>query len=262
MIDFFINSFLTKNYTLFKLIQLNIKTNKKMKKIILTCSIAFSSILINQKAVAQSLIDIGFGASTQDNYFTNISYRHQVSNNFRIGIEAQVSSPKYRFINAKLFTKGYATSIHIPLTFKITEQEKIRLDGYVRPGVRFQGVLDPDKNDKRDSILNSTAIMFDAGLLVNIKLTEKLNLNSGVSFPTGFQIAPSTLFEYFGAANFHGGLSYAASTKTILFAKGMTGPALGANGDTYKYFWSLQAGIRLSLGNKQKGNPLLLEPSF
>lgn len=233
-----------------------------MKKIILTCGIAISSILISQKAVAQSLIDIGAGASTQDNYFTNLAYRHQVSNSFRIGLEVQVSSPKYRFIDAKLFKEGYATSIHIPLTFKITEQDRIRLDGYVRPGVRFQGVLDPDKNDKRDSILNSTAVMFDAGLLVNVKLTEKLNFNSGVSFPTGFQIAPNTLFEYFGAANFHGGLSYAATSKTILFVKGITGPALGANGDTYKYFWSVQGGLRFALGKKPTGNPLLLEPSF
>jgi hypothetical protein len=233
-----------------------------MKKTILTLGIAFGSILINQKAIAQSLIDVGVGASTQDNYFTNIAYRHQVNSNFRIGFETQIASPKYRFIDAKLIKEGYATSVHIPLTFKITEQSKIRLDGYVRLGARFQGVLDPDKNDKRDSILTSTAIMFDAGLVVNIKLTEKLNLNSGVSFPTGIQIAPSTLFEYFGAANFHGGLSYATSAKTILFAKGITGPAFGGNGDTYKYFWSVQAGIRFALGKKPTGNPLLLEPSF
>lgn len=233
-----------------------------MKKAIFTLGAALSSILSNQNMLAQSFIDIGMGASTQDNYFSNISYRQQVSNNFRIGIEAQVSSAKYRFIDAKLFEDGYATTFHIPLTFKITEQDRIRLDGYVRPGVRFQGVLDPDNNDTKDSTLNSTAVLFDAGLVVNIKLTEKLNLNSGVSFPTGFQIAPNTLFEYLGAANFHGGLSYTASTRTIVFVKGLTGPAVGANGDTYKYFWSVQGGIRFSFGTIQNGTSLLLEPSF
>jgi hypothetical protein len=233
-----------------------------MKKTILKLAAALSLILSNQNVSAQSLIDIGIGASTQDNYFTNISCRQQVNNSFRIGVEAQISSPKYRFIDAKLINEGYANSFHIPLSFKITAQDKIRLDGYVRPGVRFQGVLDPDNNDIRDSILNSTAIMFDAGLLVNVKLNEKLNLNSGVSFPTGIQIAPGTLFEYFGAANFHGGLSYAAKTKTILYVKGITGTAFGGNGDTYKYFWSIQAGLRFALGKKANGNALLLEPSF
>jgi hypothetical protein len=233
-----------------------------MKKTILKIGMVLSTILVNQKVQAQSIIDIGVGSSTLDNYFTNFAYRHQLNNNFRIGFEAQIASPKYRFIDAKLFKDGYATSIHIPLSFKISEQDRIRLDGFFRPGIRFQGVLDPDKNDTRDSILASTAILFDAGLVVNVKLTEKLNLNSGVSFPTGFQVAPSTMLEYFGAANFHGGLSYAANSKVIVFANGITGPAFGANGDTYKYFWSIQGGIRFAFGKKVTGNPLLLEPSF
>jgi hypothetical protein len=248
-------------HTLFKSTKTNFKI-KKMKILILVFVMALSSLLFKQKLSAQTIIDIGVGASSQDNYFTNLAYRHQVNSNFRIGAEAQISSPKYRFIDAKLFKQGYATSIHIPLTFKLSEQDKIRLDGFIRPGVRFQGVLDPDNNDKRDTILASTAILFDAGLIVNIKLSEKLNLNSGVSFPIGIQIAPATLFEYFGAANFHGGLSYSANKKTVLFSKGITGPAFGGDGDTYKYFWSIQAGIRFSIGKKEGLNTLLLEPSF
>lgn len=236
--------------------------NTMTKKIILATSIAILSAFTLQNAFAQSLIDVGIGASTQDRYFTNLAYRQQINENFRIGFELQLSSPKYRFIEAKPFEKGYASSLSIPLSFKITEQGRIKLDGYLRSGVRFQGIIDPDKNDVRDSILNSTAIIFEAGLLVNVKLTEKLNLNSGVILPAGIEIAPSSLFEYLGTPNFLFGLSYSVSKRSILFLKGITGPAFGASGDTYKYIWSTQGGIRFALGKNQTNKSLLLEPSF
>jgi hypothetical protein len=148
------------------------------------------------------------------------------------------------------------------LSFKIAEQDRIRLDGFFRPGFRFQGIIDPDNNGKEDSLLNSRAVLFEAGLLVNVKLTEKLNLSSGVLLPTAFEIAPTSLFEYMGTPNFTGGLSFAASQKSVIFLKGITGPAFGADGDTYKYFWSAQAGVRFALGKNPTTKSLLLEPSF
>jgi hypothetical protein len=105
-------------------------------------------------------------------------------------------------------------------------------------------------------------VLFEAGLLVNVKLTEKLNLSSGVLLPTAFEIAPTSLFEYMGTPNFTGGLSYLASPKTIVFVKGITGPAFGASGDTYKYIWSAQAGVRFALGKNPTTKSLLIEPSF
>lgn len=233
-----------------------------MKKGIFVTILTLFTVFVNKKIAAQSFIDISAGASTQDRYFSNLSYKYQVNNNFRLGADLQIASPKYRFIDGKLFKTGYATSINLPVMFKITEQKQIRLDGFVRPGIRFQGILDPDGNDKRDSIYNSTAILIDAGLIVNVKITDRFNLNSGVSFPTGYQIAPTALFEYLGAANFHAGVSYAVNKKSILFAKAITGPALGADGDSYKYFWSAQAGLRISIGKKENKNLLLIEPSF
>lgn len=231
-------------------------------KILSTICVALLTAHIFQKAQAQSLIDVGFGASTMDKYFTNVAYRYQINDNFRIGFEAQFSSPAYRFVGAIPFENGYATSLNLPLSFKITEQDRIRLDGFFRPGIRFQGKVDPDNNNVEDSILSSTAVLFDAGLVVNVKLTDKFNLNSGVILPAGFEIAPTSLFEYLGTPNFIGGVSYSASTKAIVFLKGITGPAFGADGDTYKYIWSLQGGIRLSLGKKTNSKSLLLEPSF
>jgi hypothetical protein len=53
-----------------------------------------------------------------------------------------------------------------------------------------------------------------------------------------------------------------ASPKTIVFIKGITGPAFGASGDTYKYIWSAQAGVRFALGKNPTTKSLLLEPSF
>ncbi|MFN5070446.1 MAG: hypothetical protein ACK5FC_11225 [Bacteroidota bacterium] len=232
------------------------------RKIISTTWLAILALLFIQNASAQSIVDISGGASSMDNYFTNLSYRRQVSDNFRIGFELQYGSPKYRFVEAKPFEKGYAWSLSVPLSFKLAEQERIRLDGFVRPGFRFQGIIDPDNNGIEDSLLNSRAVLFEAGLLVNVKLTEKLNLSSGVLLPTAFEIAPTSLFEYMGTPNFTGGLSYLASPKTIVFIKGMTGPAFGASGDTYKYIWSAQAGVRFALGKNPTTKSLLLEPSF
>jgi len=232
------------------------------KKTIFKICIALLSILSIQKADAQSLVDIGVGASTMDRYFTDLAYRHQINDNFRVGFEIQYGFPKYRFVEAKPFEKGYAWSLSIPLSFRIAEQERIRLDGFVRPGFRFQGIIDPDNNGMEDSLLNSRTVLFEAGLLVNVKLTEKLNLSSGVLLPTAFEIAPTSLFEYMGTPNFTGGLSYLATKKSIVFVKGITGPAFGASGDTYKYIWSLQAGVRLAFGKNTTAKSLILEPSF
>lgn len=229
-----------------------------MKKV---CKIILLTVLFKQTN-AQSLIDIGAGASTLDNYYTNLAYRHQIKDNFRLGFEIQYGSPKYRFVEAVPFEKGYVWSLSAPLSFKIAEQDRIRLDGFVRPGFRFQGITDPDNNGIEDSLLNSRAVLFEAGLLVNIALTEKLNLSSGVLLPAAFEITPSSLFEYMGTPNFTGGLSYQASAKTIVFIKGITGPAFGANGDTYKYFWSAQAGVRFAFGKNPTTKSLIIEPSF
>lgn len=231
------------------------------KTILKTCVAILVTLLI-QDASAQSMVDIGVGTSNMDRYSTAMAYRHQVSDDFRVGFEIQYGFPQYRFVEAKPFENGYAWTLSIPLSFKIAEQERIRLDGFVRPGLRFQGIIDPDDNDMEDSLLNSRAVLFEAGLLVNVKVTEKLHLSSGVLLPAGFEIAPTTLFEYMGTPNFTGGLSYLASPRSIVFLKGITGPAFGANGDTYKYIWSVQAGVRFAFGRNLFTKSLLIEPSF
>ena len=233
----------------------------KNKIILKTCGAILATLFI-QNTSAQSIVDVGVGLSNMDRYISNLAYRHQINDNFRVGFEIQYGSPKYRFVEAKPFEKGYAWSLSLPLSFKIAEQDRIRLDGFFRPGFRFQGIIDPDNNGVEDSLLSSRAVLFEAGLLVNVNLTEKLNLSSGVLLPTAFEIAPTSLFEYMGTPNFTGGLSYLASPKTIVFVKGITGPAFGASGDTYKYIWSAQAGVRFVLEKNPTTKSLFLEPSF
>jgi hypothetical protein len=95
------------------------------KKITLkTCGAILATLFI-QNTSAQSIVDISGGASTMDNYFTNLAYRQQINDNFRVGFEIQYGSPKYRFVAAKPFEKGYAWSLSVPLSFKIAEQDRI-----------------------------------------------------------------------------------------------------------------------------------------
>jgi hypothetical protein len=92
-------------------------------------------------------------------------------------------------------------------------------------GARFQGVIDPDGNDQRDSILASTAVLAEVGFFVNIPLSERIHLQSGISFPIAYEIAPLPVLEY-QWTNIHAGVSYAFPHQ-VLFLKGSMGSAIG-----------------------------------
>jgi hypothetical protein len=231
-----------------------------MKKVIAQGLIVLSILLFADRIAAQSMVDISVGTSHQDNFFTNIAYRYQVSEKFRIGFEAQYGAPKYRFVEAKPIREGYSGTISIPLTLRLYEKEQIRLDFYTKVGMRFQGILDPDKNDKRDSILNSTAFAFEPGLLVTVMVNEKLNFQSGITFPVLFQTSPSSIFENVYPGMIHLGVNYKSSEKRTVFVKTLFGGATGGDGDTQKFGWSLQAGLRFNFG--QKPSSSFVEPSF
>lgn len=233
---------------------------KNTRKAISIGVLAMVMLAFTQQVSAQSMLDVSVGTSHQDNFFTNVAYRCQVSDKFRIGLEAQYGTPKYRFVDAKPIREGHSGTISVPLTLRLYEKERIRLDLYTKAGLRFQGVLDPDKNDTRDSILSSTAFVFEPGLLVTVQLSEKLNLQSGVTFPAIFQISPSALFENVYPGLLHLGINHKSSDKRIVFAKALFGGATGANGDSQKFGWSLQAGIRFNIGKRP--TPSFVEPTF
>jgi hypothetical protein len=231
-----------------------------MTKILKISIFLISNLICSLQINAQSMLDVSVGTSHQDNFFTNVAFRKQVSEKFRIGLEAQYGAAKYRLIEAKPITEGYSTTIGVPLTLRMKEKDQIRLDFYAKPGLRFQGVIDPDKNDIRDSLLTSTAISFDAGLLLTVKVSETLNFQSGVTFPLFYQIRPSAIFENIYPGLLHFGGNYKIGEKSTFFAKTAFGAALGGGGDTQKFGWSLQGGVRFSFGKEV--TPSFVEPSF
>ncbi len=220
----------------------------------------FMAFAFLPKITAQSLLDVSIGSSTQDRFMSTVSYRYQVNDKFRVGLEAQYGAPKYRFVDAKPITEGYAATFSVPLTVRLYEKEAIRLDFFGRAGFRTQGVIDPDKNDARDSIKRATAILFEPGLIVTLKTHEKVNLQSGIAFPIAYQNAPSALFESAHIPLIYAGLNVKSSEKRSFFIKSLFGAAVGGNGDTYKFSWSVQGGLRFNFGKRPVSN--VLEPSF
>ncbi len=210
---------------------------------------------------AQTLLDVSAGSSSQDYFFTTLAFRRQFSDRFRLGLEAQLGTVRYRFIGARPIREGYSLALGVPLLYRLYQSEHIRLDLYTRVGVRFQGVIDPDGNDRRDQVLASTGVHFEPGLVVSAPLSERLTLHGGVTLPNVFEISPQFLFEN-NATALSAGLAYRSDARRVLFVKANTGPAAGADGDSQKYTWSVQAGIRWVVGKQTAGKPLLLEPAY
>jgi hypothetical protein len=231
-----------------------------MKKVFVHCFIVLSVLLFASKISAQSMVDFSVGTSRQDAVFANLAYRYQVSEKFRIGVEAQFGSPSYRFIDAKLIKKGTASTISVPLTLRIYEKEQIRLDFYSKIGLRFLSTDEIDLGNKLGGDRSSTAMVFEPGLLVTVKLSDELNLQSGLTLPTIFQVSPSSLLENLYPLLIHLSLNKQIGSNKTLFVKTAFGSATGGSGDTQKFNTSVQAGIRLNFGKKE--NPSFVEPSF
>lgn len=209
----------------------------------------------------QGLLDVSFGSSFQDDLVGQITYSQQFSKKFRAGIGVQYGAPSYRFVGAKPFQDvGYSYTIAAPLTLELVRQEKIQLLGLLKLGVRFQGVNDPLANDIPDSIFASTAVLGEIGLLVNVPISERVNIQSGVSFPIVYEVSPNSLLEY-QFTSIHAGVSYALK-RQVFFFKGNMGAAFGASGDTYKFIWMAQAGVRFQFGESKSPNTRFIETSF
>lgn len=216
-------------------------------------------LLLSLPLSGQTILDLSAGASAQDRVAGNVAIRRQLGERFRGGLELQLAAPRYRFISAKPIREGYALSASLPLAWRLREEGPLRLDLFLRPGLRMQGILDPDGNDQRDSILSSTALIFEPGLLLSFAASERLRLMSGVSFPLFYELRPAALFEN-NVTALHGGLSWRAGPGTLLFVKALAGPAAGGDGDTQKFVQSFQVGLRFTFGKKTAATPL--EPAL
>jgi len=113
-------------------------------------------------------------SSFQDNFSTQVAIRNQFTPRLNSGFEVLTGLPKYRFVGTKVMREGYTFSLSIPNSFLIQQQEKIELYGVGRIGARFQGIIDPDNNDLRDSTLTGTALMGELGVMTSLRLPKRL----------------------------------------------------------------------------------------
>ncbi len=229
-----------------------------MKIILLTVTIALAGVCT---ANAQTSLDGSIGTSNQDKVSLNLALRKQFSEKFRAGIELQTSSVRYRFIGAKVIDEGLSTTLSFPFSIRFYEYQKLRLDFYSRVGVRFQGI---DKNLATEKVLKdntSVGLHLEPGLQVSLALSEKINLQSGVTLPNLFELKPQFIFEN-NVTNIFANVGYQLSQKSILMLKVNAGHAAGASGDSQKFNWSLQAGLRFALNKNQKSLSPQLDPTF
>ena len=227
-----------------------------VKKIIF---LAFTCFLFGNSN-AQSLIDLSVGTTLQDNFAMQIVFKNHFSKKFRAGIEFQYGLVRERYIEAKPINEGYSNIVALPMTLLLNDNGKAQLFGTLKVGVRFQGIIDPDDNDIKDHTLSSTALLGEFGLYANVKASHNLFIQGGVSFPVGYELSPSSLFEY-QWTNINLGASYNIQN-CALFLKGNFGPSFGASGDTYKFMWGVQTGIRFKLGNRENRLANFIETTF
>lgn len=229
-----------------------------MKSTILTLALIAGVLAL---ANAQTYLDLGMGVSDRDQPFFNTSVRKQFSDKLRAGIEIQTGIINQRFIGGKFIDEGNSTSISLPFLFKIYQDDRLRLDFYARTGMRLQSVSSSiaDSRDLEDN--GSFAYSFEPGMVVSLPITNRLNVQGGFTLPIIIESSPVALFEN-NITNVFANFGYQLSDKSILMLKANTGPGVGASGDSQKYTWSLQAGIRFLLRGKTQSTSLIIDPSY
>ncbi len=210
---------------------------------------------------AQNMFDATVGTSNQDQVFVNLALRRQFSEKFRLGVDVHSGLVNYRFIGAKVIDEGVSTSINIPLMLRIHQRDRLRLDFYNKVGLRFQSVSSDYEQDKDLQASSSVGVSFEPGLLATFALSEKLSIQSGVTLPNLFEISPEFIYEN-NVTNLVANVGYKLSDTSLLMLKAGTGPAAGADGDSQKYTWSVQVGLRFLLGKNHPEASLITEPSF
>ncbi len=222
-------------------------------------AILLLSILWSISTYAQSNVDIGIGSSQQDDIAIQANYGKQLTPKFTAGLQFQYGMPNYRFISAITFQdKGYSMALNAPLLFKINSESKLQLNLLLKPGVRFQGVK-PEETNNTNGDYKSTAIMFEPGLLLNISINDKLNIQSGVTFPIIYEVDPMVLFEN-QTTLLHAGGNYKITNNLRVFLNGNMGSSWGASGDSQKFLWSGQMGLRWNINSSDDKpiNPIVV----
>lgn len=196
---------------------------------------------------AQSFLDLAFGASRTDYQHWNLRASTSVGDRWQLGIEFQAFDYRYRFIDARPVTDGFAGQVRGFTAFKIAESDRLRFDAFLKPGVRYIQAPDGPQPFDQYAFQNSWAVTVDPGLVVTWQAFDKLSLHTGVNARTVIQVQPLALAEQLPSSLILFGGIYALAPRWSLFAAGNTGPMNGASGDSQKYNWEASFGIRFSI---------------
>lgn len=232
-----------------------------MKKLLILFSFIFTLAFSppGSSLFAQTTIQFGYGTSKADYNFWTLGFSQKLGSKYRVGLEFEASDYRYRFIDARAVSNGFAGTARLLFMGKISENELLRLDFFVKPGLRFmQAPDDPDDFEYPTNyeFENSLALTLNPGFIIQIKASDRLNFHTGVNFHTAFQVDPEFIFERFPATAVLGGASWAFKNNWVLFSNNVIGPAAGASGDTEKFFWSASLGVRFSF-NMDRSSQLI-----
>jgi hypothetical protein len=198
---------------------------------------------------AQIQLDLQYGSSKSDYQYATLAASYQTAGRWRFGAEWQHSDYRYRFIDARAVRNGYAMSARLLAVARLAEDDRIRLDAFVKPGIRL--IQAPDGEEPLTSnyaFEDGLGITLDPGLLATFKARERLWLHTGVNLHMALQIRPESIFEQYPSGFLFAGASAAAGRRWTWYGNALAGPAVGAGGDTEKFYWQLALGARLSFG--------------
>lgn len=205
--------------------------------------------IFSLSASAQWSVDIQGGSSKQDYQNWILRGTIQLSERTTVSIESKNSDYRYRFIDARRVERGYSGQLSLSLAYRLHETEHLRLEGFLKPGIRYINFNEDDPQPfEFYSFSDSYALTFQPGLIVSIKSTDKLWLHTGINLFTSFQISPATLYEQFPSSLLLAGFSQQLGEQWVLFSNNMAGPASGASGDTEKFYWETNLGLRWCFG--------------
>jgi hypothetical protein len=211
-------------------------------------SLLFSFLIMGLLSPVFGQLDLDFNAGTSkaDFAFSNVRLSGELKAGLRLGASLELANYRYRFIDARPVSDGFAGTLRLLLVGKLAEKGRLRLDGFLKPGYRY---LNPNEANQEffHDFQPSHAFILEPGVLVTIKANEKWNFHTGVNMHMAWQLSPEPIFEQFPSSRLLAGSSYRLHDRWALFATSQVGPMSGASGDSEKFFWQMAVGLRVSL---------------
>ncbi|MCI4667756.1 MAG: hypothetical protein MRZ79_06310 [Bacteroidia bacterium] len=208
----------------------------------------------------QNLIDLEVGVSKSDQVFGRLSYTFQFKKPVRLGFRLGTGDIQYRFVDARNVDNGTVLSGEILSQFRLSDNGDLSLYGFFNLGLRFiQLNAERPSEITNYAFQNSQAVTLDPGIVVHIKASETFNVFSGINMHMAIQYDPSVILEQQPSGYLLFGASLKTTKRSLVFVSSKIGSTYGAGGDTEKFFWSLQAGVRFSLNSSAPINTI---PNF